>query len=134
KVYRLDLLKIYVVMYNLIFVYPSKTLKKLFKESIWFFIIVLLSSSCKTNGHIPNSIDQGIPNESKEYFLYIFNEEDGRLTFYVKGKDFKEKILEKSITPGYVKWSGKFEIEYFDASSNSSVEKDIKKIKIKSFL
>lgn len=118
-------------MYNLIFVYPSKTLKKVFKESIRFFIIVLLSSSCKTNGHIQNSIDQGIPNESKEYFLYIFNEEDGRLSFYVKGKDFKEKILEKSITPGYVKWSDKYELEYFDASANSSVENDIKKIKIK---
>jgi hypothetical protein len=106
------------------------------KKLLWLLPVMVFFVQCKTNGHIPTSSEKGIPNETNEYFLHIKNEEDGRLTFYVTAKGSDEKLVEKNIMPGYVKWSGIYEIEYFHAPEivpeDYDMTKDIKKISIKS--
>lgn len=106
------------------------------KKLLWLLPVMVLFFQCKTNGHVIAVEDSGLPNETNEYFLHIKNEEDGRLTFFVTAKGSDEKLVEKNIMPGYVKWSGKYEIEYFHAPEivpeDYDMTVDIKKISIKS--
>jgi hypothetical protein len=95
------------------------------RGSIWFLLMVLTLVQCKTNGHVVAMEDSGLPNATKEYFLHIKNEEDGRLSFYVTLKGSTEKLVQRNILPGYVKWSGMYEIEYFDAPGIVPVEYDM---------
>lgn len=106
------------------------------KKLLWLLPVMVIFVQCKTNGHVIAVEDSGLPNETNEYFLHIKNEEDGRLTFFVTARGSDKKLIEKNIMPGYVKWSGIYEIEYFHApeivTEDYDITKDIKKISIRS--
>lgn len=77
------------------------------------------------------------PNESGDYILYTQQQDNAstsRVTFYVIDATSKQKLIEKSIRPGYVKWIDRHTIEFLDVPGMVAANEDlsiyIKKINI----
>lgn len=106
-----------------------------------FFLILLLGAciGCKpANQSNENGLKSSlpfharftaIPNESGDYILYIQKTDSElsqtSLSFVVINKMTNQKILEKTIRPGYVKWISRYTLEFLDMPGMLTLNEDI---------